>query len=133
MDTVEEIVFGGHAYNFYRAVEDAKIALSSSEETSIRFRRPGISIDEPVTRSELEALLSANLDVIDNEIDRAMAAAGVTAGEVDLVVRTGGSSRLTAFVDRLRQRFGDDKLVERDVYLTVAQGLGMRALQQWGP
>ena len=132
MSTLEEIVLGGHAYNFYRAVEQAKITLSSSEDTSVQFRRPGIAIDEPVTRGELDALLSDNLDVIDNEIDRAMVAADISAGDVDLVVRTGGSSRLPAFVERLTKRFGDDKLVERDAYLTVAQGLGMRALQQWG-
>lgn len=132
INTVEEIIFGGHAYNFYRAVEQAKIDLSSSQATSIGFRRPGIAVDEPVTRPELEALLKANLDVIDNEIDRALAAAGVSASQVDLVVRTGGSSRLPVFVERLTDRFGQDKVVARDAYVTVAQGLAMRALQQWG-
>ncbi len=130
--TVEEIILGGHAYNFYRSVEQAKIDLSSSGQTSIRFRRPGIDIDEPVSRPELDAMLEANLDVIDNEIDRALVEAGVSSGDVDLVVRTGGSSRLPAFVERLADRFGSDKVVERDAYLTVAKGLGMRALQEWG-
>jgi hypothetical chaperone protein len=130
--TLEEIVLGGHAYNFYRALEQAKIVLSSSQATSIEFRRPGIAIDERMTRPELESVLKSNLDVIDNEIDRAMAAAGVSAGDIDLVVRTGGSSRLPAFVQRLTERFGDNKVVERDAYLTVAQGLGMRAMQEWG-
>ena len=130
--TVDEIIFGGHAYNFYRTLEQAKIELSSSHATSIRFHRPGINIEESVSRSEFEALIATNLDVIDEVIDKALANAGVSAGDMDVVVRTGGSSRLPAFVSRLGARFGPEKVVERDAFATVAQGLGMRAWQQWG-
>ncbi len=130
--TVDEIVFGGHAYNFYRSLEQAKIDLSSSQTASIRFLRPGINIAAAVSRSEFDAIIASNLDVIDGVIDKALASAGVSADNIDVVVRTGGSSRLPAFISQLTARFGLAKVVERDAFATVAQGLGMRAWQQWG-
>ena len=44
---VDEIIYGGHAYNFFRAIENAKIALSFEHEATIAFRRPGIAIVDP--------------------------------------------------------------------------------------
>ena len=42
---VEEIIYGGHAYNFFRSIEAGKIELSTSEIATIRFRRPGVAIE----------------------------------------------------------------------------------------
>ena len=113
---VEEIIYGGHAYNFFRSIEAGKIELSTSELATIRFRRPGIAIELPVSRSEFELLIERNLDRIDQQIELALQQAGVDADGVDLVVRTGGSSRIPCFVHRLEERFGPAKLAERDAY-----------------
>ena len=76
-------------------------------------------------------MIAGNLDLIDRQIDRALSDAGIEASEVDLVVRTGGSSRLTGFVDRLGDRFDPNKLAERDAFSTVALGLSMEAFNLW--
>lgn len=130
--TVEEIIYGGHGYNFFRAIEAAKIELSESENTTIAFRRPGVAVSVPVRRSEFESLVSRNLDKVDEQIDRALKDADIDSADVDLVVRTGGSSRIPAFVERLAARFGESKLAERDAFSTVALGLGIRACELWG-
>ena len=80
LQTVDELLYGGHGYTFYRTVEGAKIALSEVEEAGISFSRPGIDIDEPVTRKEFTALISADLDRLDEVIGRALADAGVRVG-----------------------------------------------------
>ena len=128
---VEEIIYGGHAYNFFRSIEAGKIELSTSEIATIRFRRPGVAIELPVSRSEFELLIERNLDRIDQQIELALQQAGVDAEGVNLVVRTGGSSRIPCFVARLAARFGPTKLAERDAYSTVALGLGVRACELW--
>jgi hypothetical chaperone protein len=132
LETVEEIIYGGHAYNFFRAIEGAKISLSSAPEATILFRRPRISVSVPVLRSEFEALVLRNLDRVDDQIERALKEANAASDEVDLVIRTGGSSRIPAFVERLADRFGEGKLAERDAFSTVALGLGIRACELWG-
>jgi hypothetical chaperone protein len=132
LGTVEEIIYGGHAYNFFRAIEGAKIELSSATKATIAFRRPRISVSIPVARVEFETLLHRNLDRVDDQIERALKEANIDSGDVDLVVRTGGSSRIPAFVERLEGRFGARKLAERDAFSTVAVGLGIRACELWG-
>lgn len=130
--TIEALLRGGHGYSFFQALEAAKVALSDVEETAISFSRPQIRINEPVTRREFNALIAGNLDVVDDQIAKAMADAGLTEDDIDIVVRTGGSSRIPAFIDRLSERFGAEKLAERDAFTTVAEGLAMRALQTFG-
>jgi hypothetical chaperone protein len=127
----EEIIFGGHGYNFFRAIERGKIAVSDAPETTISFSRPRISLSETLTRNEFESLIKANLDRVGDQIDRALVDANVNASDIDLVIRTGGSSRIPAFVQGLADRFGPDKLAERDAFSTVALGLGIRACQVW--
>ncbi len=125
-------MLGGHAFNFFRAVENAKIELSSEAATSISFRRPRINVQARVSRTDFEDLICRNLDRIDAQIERALRESDVKASDVDLVIRTGGSSRIPAFVERLADRFGEDRLAERDAFTTVALGLGIRACELWG-
>jgi hypothetical chaperone protein len=130
--TAEEIIYGGHGYRFFRAIEHAKIDLSDVLEADIAFHRPRVSISIPVKRDEFDALIQRNLDRIDAQITRALDDAALDATQVDLVVRTGGSSKIPAFVERLSRRFGTRKLAERDAFTTVALGLGYKALEKWG-
>ena len=72
MAMLESILYGGFAYHFYRAVEDAKIVLSRAERTTIDFHRPEIDISIPVTRSAFEALIAPDLEVIRERIVAAL-------------------------------------------------------------
>ena len=130
--TVDEILYGGHGYNFFRTVEGAKIDLSSHNKAAVRFVRPHVDVNESIARSEFTKLIGPDLDRIDGTIDKALADAGVTPGEVKAVVRTGGSSQIPAFVSRVNDRFGPGKVEERDALATVALGLGLIALETFG-
>ena len=46
-EVARAILFEGHAWEFYKAVEDAKIRLSTEETTRLRFARPGLRLDVP--------------------------------------------------------------------------------------
>lgn len=124
-----EVVLGGHAYPLHRGVDDVKIALGSAAKKVFNFRRPGVAISVHAARAEFEALVSPALDEIDLAIDRALRKAGITEREVDHVVRTGGSSQLRPFVERVNRRFGTDKVEQRDAFVTVALGLALKALE----
>jgi hypothetical chaperone protein len=130
--TVDEILYGGHGYNFFRTVEGAKIDLSSHSKADVRFVRPGIDVDHRITQAEFSKLISPDLDRIDGTIDKTLADAGVGPSDVHAVVRTGGSSQIPAFVDRVNRRFGPAKVEERDALATVALGLGLIALETFG-
>lgn len=125
------ILLGGHAYTFYHAIEKAKIELSSKPQTSIEFHRPGIDLSIPITRSDYEQLIERDLDVVAEAIDATMKQAGVQAADVDVVIRTGGTSGTPMFVRYLESVFGTTKIEKRKLFASVCEGLAMRAQQLW--
>jgi hypothetical chaperone protein len=128
---VDSILYGGYAYQFYRAIEQAKIALSAVPSTSIEFHRPGLDVSIPVQRDEFEHLISEPMHAVRAEILRALKDAGIGPDSVSLVLRTGGSSSIPAFVRILEEMFDPSVIQERPVYTTVVHGLAMYALGQW--
>jgi hypothetical chaperone protein len=128
---VETILYGGYAYQFYRAIEEAKIALSTASSSVIDFHRPGIDISIPVRRDEFEDLISEPMEAVRAEILRAVHDAGVTPEDIGLVLRTGGSSSIPAFVRILEDTFDPSAIQERPVYTTVVKGLALYALGLW--
>jgi hypothetical chaperone protein len=133
LPVVYDIIDGGHSWEFYKAIESAKIALSEQAKTTIRFARPStrIAIHESVSRAEFERLIARDLGVIDATISRALGKAGLDEEGIDLVARTGGSSQIPAFIELLTRRFGHHKVEERDAFNTVALGLGLKAFELW--
>jgi hypothetical chaperone protein len=131
VEPLEQLLYGGHAYGFYRAVEGAKIALSTETETRIAFRRPGLSMDIPITRAEFDTVAAPYIDSIEGCVHHALAQANKTPGDISYVVSTGGSSRIPAYRDMLCNIFGSDRVVDRDPFTTVVTGLGYEAQGRW--
>lgn len=131
LEAVGEILYGGYGYQFYQAVEDAKIALSTRTSSSIEFHRPRLDISVPVTRSEFEALIVSQLEIVRREILKALEIAEIGPEEVGLVLRTGGSSSIPAFVRILEEIFDPSIVQERPVYTTVVHGLASYAQELW--
>jgi hypothetical chaperone protein len=128
---VETILYGGYAYQFYRAIEEAKIALSTAPSSVIDFHRPSIDISIPVRRDEFEDLISEPMEAVKAAVLRAVDEAGVAPEDIGLVLRTGGSSSIPAFVRILEDIFDPSTIQERPVYTTVVKGLALYALGLW--
>ena len=126
-DLVHALLYDGHAYDFYRAIESAKIALSSAEATELRFPPLGLAVI--VRRSAFEAMIRPELDLVRDAIDHALAAAKITPAEVGRVLLTGGSAYIPAFRADLAATFGPERLEQKDAFTAVVHGLGVRAQQ----
>jgi hypothetical chaperone protein len=122
-DLVEENL----GYRLFRAIEAAKIHLSTAKTTRIEFNEADIHIDEPITRAELEhfsAPLLADLDACTtNLLDQAK----LGADQIQSVFLTGGSSQIPAVRRLFSTRFGDARLRTADAFTSVAEGLGRSA------
>jgi hypothetical chaperone protein len=127
---VHALLYEGHAYDFYRAIEAAKIALSDSEVTKLVFAPLGLNVT--VHRSAFESMIRPELDMVRGAIAQALELAGVQARDVNRVLLTGGSAYIPAFRADLAQTFGEDRLEQRDAFTAVVHGLGVRAQQLWG-
>jgi hypothetical chaperone protein len=133
--TAEEVVgallYGGHAYDFYRGIEAAKIALSDCDSARLEFPPLGLSVE--IRRSAFESMIRPELDRVVATIGSALHQARVAHDDVDRVLLTGGSAYIPAFRRDLAGMFGAERLEQTDAFTAVAHGLGVRAQQLWGP
>jgi hypothetical chaperone protein len=111
----------------FEAVEHAKVRLSNDERTNVSMHVPGIDIEQLIERWDFERMIGPDIRTVAACVDRAVAAASLSHNDINVVLRTGGSSRIPAFVRMLTQRFGSAAMVEMDPFTGVAQGLGIAA------
>jgi len=114
----------------YEEVERAKVRLSDVTKTTIGMDVPGIQFSDTLERWDFERLIGPDVREVSTCVDRAMAAAGLSPKDIDVVLRTGGSSRIPRFVRLLSEKFGTEKLQEMDVFTGVASGLAIAAADQ---
>jgi hypothetical chaperone protein len=125
IDRLVSVVQDDLGLPLHQAVERVKLALSAGERGALEV--PAIRLSEPIARAELEAWIAADLAAIDDVVAGLMTGAGVSAGEVDRVFATGGSSLVPSVRRLLAARFGADRLVGGEELTSVARGLALRA------
>lgn len=125
--TVIEMDLG---FGLYRAVSEAKTALSSAEETDLVFDMEGVTIREPIARRDFERWIAPELSQIDAALDRVFAAAKLRPSDVDQVFMTGGSSFVAALRALFESRFGAQRLATGDQLQSIASGLALIGLER---
>ncbi len=129
MKALELLIFNDLAFSFYNHVEGAKIALSSQGAALIRLAEKELDIWELYTRSQFEFDIHAYQEQIRQVLLDTLAASGLEAGQIDAVVKTGGSSSIPAFSEMLGGIFGSQRLKTSDLFSSVTAGLAIKAYQ----
>ena len=115
------------------AAEKAKIELSSTTQTNINL--PFITADQngpkhlnlDITRAKFQEITHDLLERTRRPFERALSDAGITAGQVDEVVLVGGSTRMPAVVDLVKQLTGKDPHMGVNPDEAVAIGAAVQA------
>ncbi|MEB3370645.1 molecular chaperone DnaK [Saccharopolyspora mangrovi] len=115
------------------ASEKAKIELSSSSQTSINLpyitvdsERNPLFLDETLSRAEFERITSDLLERCRKPFSNAVKDAGIKVGDIDHVVLVGGSTRMPAVTDLVRELTGGkepNKGVNPDEVVAVGASL----------
>jgi molecular chaperone DnaK len=114
------------------AAEKAKIELSQSSQTSINLpyitasAEGPLHLDVSLSRAEFQRLTADLLDRCKNPFNQAIKDAGVEVSAVDHVVLVGGSTRMPAVVDLVRELTGGkepNKGVNPDEVVAVGASL----------
>ena len=117
------VIQRNYGYPLVRAVESAKKRLSFDDEATIAIHKDVVNIDERLERSEFARIIEHTLDMMMASIQEAESGAGVRPEQIDRVLTTGGTSLIPAIRRMLEQRFGPDKITQRDTFTSVAAGL----------
>ena len=114
------------------AAEKAKIELSSSMQTSINLpyitasAEGPLHLDETITRAQFQQLTSDLLDRCKAPFAAVIKDAGVSVGDIDHVVLVGGSTRMPAVADLVKELTGGkepNKSVNPDEVVAIGASL----------
>ncbi len=114
-------------YQLYRAVEQAKVALSERTSATFCFQEVDIDIKAQVDRADFEAWIEPELASLERCVDDLFERAGLPFSLVDRVFLTGGSSFIPAVRQIFARRFGADRLRTGEELTSVASGLALVA------
>ena len=115
------------------AAEKAKIELSSSQQTSINLpyitvdedKNP-LFLDETLSRTEFQRITQDLLDRTRNPFQQVLSDAGISVSDIDHVVLVGGSTRMPAVTDLVKELTGGkepNKGVNPDEVVAVGAAL----------
>ncbi|HIG61744.1 MAG TPA: hypothetical protein EYQ22_12740 [Gammaproteobacteria bacterium] len=126
---LDELITHNYSYIVFQAIKQAKAALSDSEQTMLDIAELDVSL--PFSRKRFVSLLAPVLASIEQLVSDIMEKADLEASDIDVVIRTGGSSQI-ASVKRLLERRFPGRVVEHDPFRSVAAGLAVASYYGYG-
>jgi hypothetical protein len=127
IDALLTLVTRNLGFQLFREIEQTKIRLSDELSTLLKFEQSGIHIRETITRYKFEELIAPEIEAVDSGVRQILHDAAIKPEQVDVVLRTGGTSAVPAFTDLLAEIFDRRKLRSLELLTSVVGGLAIAA------
>ncbi len=127
LKALQALIYNDLAFTFYNRVEAAKIALSSVGATVVTLDDKEIALWELYTRLQFESDIFDYVGQVEQVLFETLAKSGLEPGQIDAVVKTGGSSNIPLFTAMLARIFGAEKVKESNAFSSVVAGLAIKA------
>ncbi len=127
LKALQALIYNDLAFTFYNRVEAAKIALSEAGAAVISLDDKEIALWELYTRWQFEADILEYVARVEQVLLETLSAAGLEPGQVDAIVKTGGSSNIPLFSALLERIFGAEKVKQSNAFSSVVAGLAIKA------
>ena len=124
-----DLIKQNYSYQVFEAIKAFKAELSVSDSAVLDI--PEIDIEVRLDRWEFELMITDRLFELEQAVSLILDKAGLEAEDIDLVLRTGGSSLIPAVKDILENQF-PGKVVEHDPFTSVAAGLAIADYYGYG-
>ncbi|MEZ4668379.1 MAG: Hsp70 family protein [Anaerolineae bacterium] len=132
IDALRDLVTLNLGYSLFSEIERVKRELTNNLAATLKFQKNHIRIHERLTRSQFEGMIRPELRLVKEGLQLVMEEAGITGEQIDVVLRTGGSSLVPAFVTLLAELFGEEKIQAIDPMVSVVGGLSIIAQEDGG-
>lgn len=117
-----DLIKSNYSYLVFQTIKDLKARLSEQEEALLDI--PELDIELKVSRQEFESMITPLLQKFQQAVTDALNRANLSAEDIQLVIRTGGSSLIPAVKHILDDMF-PGKVIEHDPFTSVAAGLAI--------
>ncbi|GJM13116.1 MAG: hypothetical protein DHS20C12_15190 [Pseudohongiella sp.] len=117
-----DMIKSNYSYLVFQCIKDLKAELSEKELA--RLDIPELDIEFELSREEFEVMIADLLDKFSQSISDLLQRVELSSSDIDLVIRTGGSSLIPA-VKRILETQFPGKVIEHDPFTSVAAGLAI--------
>jgi len=117
-----DMIKNNYSYLVFQSLKDLKATLSS--ESTARLDIPELDIELIITRKQFEKIIAPILSKLQDAVTAILRKANLQSSEIELVIRTGGSSLIPAVKHLLEVQF-PGKVIEHDPFTSVATGLAI--------
>jgi hypothetical chaperone protein len=127
---LETLATKNYGFALFQKIEQAKRELSQQQTATIGLQLEEFQLAAALSRDEFNRLIGDERAQVRAAIRQVIAAAGLKAEQIDVVVATGGSSSIPTFQALLRSELPSAEVVISDLFGSVTGGLAIRAYQQ---
>lgn len=109
-------------FEVYEAIEKAKKELSQNDSSYITYADGPINLNAKISKVEFEKIIAPRVETVKEVVLKTLADADLSPNEIDLVVRTGGSSLIPIFENMLDNILVKRKLLSLKHLLQLQRG-----------
>ncbi len=127
MLALETLVTQNIGFKLFQEIERTKKTLTTELLADLHFQHDHITIRERLLRRSFETLIQPELTQVEADIEAVLRDAGIRTDHIDVVLRTGGTSLVPAYVAMLERTFGHDRVQAMDPLTSVVGGMAIVA------
>lgn len=127
MRTLETLISNNLGFKLFQEIEQVKMQLSEQEAAALVFEFGELEIREVITRRRFDRMIMNDLAHIRASIEDILQAASLQSDQIDVVLRTGGSSLIPAVRQMLADIFSADRVQDIDPLTSVTGGFAVMA------
>jgi len=124
-----ELIKRNYSYLVFQCLKELKATLSEHTEAILDI--PELDIELLVSRAEFETMIADQLNRFAEAVNETLSKAQIKPTDINIVIRTGGSSLIPAVRQILDNKFSG-KVVEHDPFTSVAAGLAIAEYRKLG-
>jgi hypothetical chaperone protein len=126
-ERLHDLLRFNYSYNCFQAIRRAKAALSEQAQTVIDI--PELNLQIPFSRAAFDTMLQDALAATRGLVHGLLEQTRLPARDIDVVIRTGGTSQIVAVRSLLEDLF-PGRVVAHDPFTSVAGGLAIANYHQ---
>ncbi|HAJ76860.1 MAG TPA: hypothetical protein DCM64_10435, partial [Gammaproteobacteria bacterium] len=117
-----DLIKSNHSYLLFQCLKEMKATLSDQQEAKLDI--PELDIELLITRQQFESIIAEILAKFEKAVADVLKIGRLTTNDIQLVIRTGGSSLIPA-VKRILDNQFQGMVIEHDPFTSVAAGLAI--------
>ena len=116
-------------FPLFNEIEKVKVALGSVPSSTFSYEFLDLAVQEEISARDYFQSVTPSVEEIINTMLEVFTQSGLKIHEVDQVCLTGGTSQFPLIKEKLKEIFGEKKILEHNIYQSVVNGLSQFAIK----